>query len=263
MKLRMHHIELCVSDPNPVAKLFCHQLGLHFVGYRETSQCLQLIFKMEKATFVVTTRTDVNLGRTDNNNYPDILLKSGSLAGPNSLQLQRDTSDAWTLFCCNRSGGDSEDFNNISTSSRCANQEHVDSVFNVAIQVESIEETLKNVRDISNDLVLQDTKRVYDTNSELGYVDYAIIKSCCGNVVHTLVEKSDYQGWFLPGFFAVGGPTAAAEMSAERNGFINMTHFDHFTLACRVGESDEIMDWYERAFGMKRFITNRCDVIIF
>lgn len=257
MKLRMHHIELCVSDPNPVTKLLCNQLGLRFVGYRETVQCLQLIFKMEKATFVVTSRKDVNLAgnvKNNNNNYPDILFESGTLAESNLVLLPRDSSEAWTLFCCDdRISGPSDiscidDVDNGSVHRK----KHVDSVFNVAIQVENVRESVKIIRNMSDDLVLQDVKRAYDSDSNLGYVDYAVIKSCCGNVVHTLVQKNEYQGWFLPGFQAVH----VANFPATSD-FMNMTHFDHFTLACRVGESNEIMDWYERAFDMKRFITNR------
>lgn len=243
MRLRMHHIEICVADPNPVAKLLCNQLGLRFVGYRETVQCLQLIFKMEKATFIVTTRKDINFNGNDknNNNYPDILFESGTLDKSKLQKLSQDPSEAWTLFCCG---------NTICDESNSWNREnHVDSVFNVAIEVENVHESLNSIRNMSHDLVLQDVKTVYD--SDLGRVDYAVIKSCCGNVVHTLLQKDKYKGWFLPGFYAANlCPPATSDI-------IDMTHFDHFTLACRVGESNEIMDWYERAFEMKRFITNR------
>lgn len=267
MKLRMHHIELCVSDPNPVAKLFCNQLGLHLAGYRETAQCLQLIFKMEKAAFVVTTRKgssspeccknscngDSNNDSINNNNYPDIVFESGAVSKSTSGQLIRDPNETWTLFCCGEHGAQ----DHAAPSAKIA-REHIDSVFNVVIQVENIHESVNRIRCISDDLVLQDVKRVYDSNVELGYVDYAVIKSCCGNVVHTLVEKSGYQGWFLPGFHEVDQEIGKNYPQRNDNsGIIDMTHFDHFTLACHVGESNEIIDWYERAFGMKRFLTNR------
>ncbi|ODM94335.1 4-hydroxyphenylpyruvate dioxygenase-like protein [Orchesella cincta] len=248
-KLRMHHIELCVSDPNPVAELLHNQLGLRFVGYRESAQCLQLIFKMEKATFVVTTRKSLHCQPSDNNNYPDIVFESGLLKKPNKLEVTRDLSEAWTLFCCD---------SGFSSQERRA--QHVDSVFNVAIEVVNIADCVNSIRDISQDLVLQEVTRCYDSDSELGYVDYAVIKSCCGNVVHTLVQKSEYRGWFLPGFYRVNQDELRASGNLSANsGIITMSHFDHFTFACRVGESNEIMDWYERAFGMKRFITNRQD----
>ncbi|CAL8110885.1 unnamed protein product [Orchesella dallaii] len=251
MKLRMHHIELCVADPNPVAELLHTQLGLRFVGYRESAQCLQLIFKMEKATFIVTTRKNLQCQRNDNNNYPDIVFGSGSPTksdSSNLLELTRDVRESWTLFCC-----DDQDF-----SSQERKAQHVDSVFNVAIEVVNVEDCVNSIRNISKDLVLKDVTRRFDSDPELGYVDYAVIKSCCGNVVHTLVQKSHYRGWFLPGFYAVNQEEKPAS-DVKNSGIITMSHFDHFTFACRVGESDEIMDWYERAFGMKRFITNRQD----
>lgn len=243
MKLRMHHIELCVADPNSVSKLLCHQLGLRFSGYRESAQCLQLVFQMDKATFVVTSRKDVNFAENAQNNnvYPEILFESGALHKSNPSQLPTDPSETWSMFCCTKKdcGGGSQ------------NSVHVDSVFNVAIQVENVHHSVNKIRNMSADLVLQDVKRVYESNPELGYVDYAVIKSCCGNVVHTLVEKSGHRGWFLPGFEQVQTDSPAT------SDLIRMTHFDHFTFACRVGESIQIMDWYETAFGMKRFITNR------
>merc|ERR1719422_2477818 len=36
----------------------------------------------------------------------------------------------------------------------------------------------------------------------------------------------------------------------------NLSHIDHFTLACDIGTSSNIIDWYSKNFGMKRFFVN-------
>jgi hypothetical protein len=228
MKLRLHHIEICVLDPVPVIKLLCDQLGLNLVGQRETNICTQYVLKLCKTAFVVTSRKgEVYYSNQNNINLPC-----------DNQSLPLDENEDLTLFCCKQDQGEA----------------HIDSVFNVAVEVKNLVNSINRMKR-NGAKVLQDIKHLKGPD---GVVQFAVIKSCCGNVVHTLIQKTDYNGWFLPGFNKLPNPIPSQDPNIQSHlQGITMSHFDHFTLACKVGETNEIIEWYESTFGMKRFITNR------
>jgi 4-hydroxyphenylpyruvate dioxygenase-like putative hemolysin len=179
--------------------------------------------KHAKTAFIVTSRKGQYF-ISQNNNVEEILqLNQG---------LPFDTNETWTRFCCDKDTG----------------HDHIDSVFKVAVEVHDIASSLEHIK-TAGASILHDVKEL---NSSDGVVKSAVVKSCCGNVVHTIIEKKGYEGWFLPGFHYI-----SEEASDAFQRSVKTTHFDHFTLACRVGETDGIIQWYERVFGMKRFVTNR------
>ncbi|XP_074953885.1 4-hydroxyphenylpyruvate dioxygenase-like protein isoform X2 [Phalacrocorax aristotelis] len=83
-----------------------------------------------------------------------------------------------------------------------------------------------------------------------GSVTYGVATSIVGNISHTLLDRSRYQGPFLPGF----QPIKAAP-SATGDG-IKITHFDHITYVCPRGGARLALDWYQRCFGFRRFLLN-------
>ncbi|CAG7731976.1 unnamed protein product [Allacma fusca] len=149
---------------------------------------------------------------------------------------RRPPGEPWTVFCCESSSSP-----------------HIDSVFNMAVQVQNLKVTMYRLKQLGC-FILQDITNISD---EYGEVNYAIVKSCCGNVVHTLIEKTGYDGWFLPEYERVdvaAKPTLIDDYDLSSNSF-----FDHVTLVCRTGGTNDIIRWYQDAFEMKRFITNRQD----
>ena len=118
----------------------------------------------------------------------------------------------------------------------------VDSVFNVAIEVKNVDLVTEKMKEIGGK-VFQPVTIVEDQN---GSVKYSIVGSCCGNVVHTLLDKSKYGGSFLPTF-------APINHIKEEEPF---THIDHLTYVCYPGQSEGIIDWYQKCLGMKKFKTN-------
>jgi len=222
MKLRLHHIDMCVENVERTLGILCNQFGLTLVGRRETNTCHQFVAQLGGTTFVVTSRNPINKeNETEREKF-------------------RDTNDSWSLFCC------TSDSNNNKNGDR----KHIDSVFNVALEVENIKVCVERL--VQNGLTV--TKRITRVQSPYdGYVDFAVVQSCCGNLIHTLIEKKNYKGKFLPGFHIL------EEIHSPRKNDASslMTHFDHIALACRVGETNHILEWYEKAFDMKRFLTNR------
>ncbi|NWX39989.1 HPDL protein, partial [Steatornis caripensis] len=83
-----------------------------------------------------------------------------------------------------------------------------------------------------------------------GSVTYGVARSIVGNISHTLLNRSCYQGPFLPGFQPIQGASVVAGDGIE------ITHFDHITYVCPRGGARAALDWYQRCFGFRRFLLN-------
>lgn len=86
---------------------------------------------------------------------------------------------------------------------------------------------------------------------ENGSVEYACIKSCVGNVVHTLIDTSQYTGEHLPGFVPV------LTLIQPRVTPSIVRGIDHVAFAISHNEALSTIQWYKTVLGMKRFVTNR------
>lgn len=137
-------------------------------------------------------------------------------------------------------------WNNLRNGSNERLDSSVQSVFNVALKVKDVERCVQRLSR-SGVEVLSAAKRYDDS---CGSVSLAVVKSCIGNVVHTLVQDDDYGGIFLPDFSTV------TVKSVDKQEDTLVTHFDHVTFACECGESGQILDWYSHHFGMRRFLIN-------
>ena len=123
-----------------------------------------------------------------------------------------------------------------------------DTVFNVALKVKNVANSVERLSR-SGVKVLRPVEKYSD---KFGEISIAVVKSCIGNVVHTLIQDDKYNGIFLPGFNPVD--SVSSQLSGDN---ILVTHFDHVTFACNCGDSNDILEWYSKCFGMRRFIINR------
>ncbi|XP_052772922.1 4-hydroxyphenylpyruvate dioxygenase-like protein [Mya arenaria] len=130
-----------------------------------------------------------------------------------------------------------------------ANQEpslsSIDSVYNVALQVKNIQAITERLSRSGVTIA----KPLQTASDNHGEVKLAIVRSCIGNVVHTLIEDAGYKGPFLPQFTPVSD---SGDQSQKLT-----THLDHVTFACDSGDSGRILDWYSNCFGMRRFLISR------
>ncbi|XP_051529577.1 4-hydroxyphenylpyruvate dioxygenase-like protein [Myxocyprinus asiaticus] len=124
----------------------------------------------------------------------------------------------------------------------------VDTVCNVCFEVQDVERSSRDLRDQGCEFILPPT----EARDDRGLVRFSIIRSIVGNVCHTLIDRSQYQGVFLPGFHQVGTDTQTADDSQ-----CPITHFDHITYACPRRSTPHITRWYEKNFGFQRFLINR------
>ncbi|KAK7009789.1 4-hydroxyphenylpyruvate dioxygenase-like protein isoform X1 [Biomphalaria glabrata] len=124
-----------------------------------------------------------------------------------------------------------------------------DSVFNIAFQVKNIDAFIQRLENQGVDL----SKSLRVLSDSEGTVRTCVVKSIVGDVHHTLIEKSDYAGVFLPCFEPVGQGNLQSDQHAEQS----LIYFDHAAMSAEMNTTTAIIAWYERCFGMKKFIINR------
>ncbi|XP_016111115.1 4-hydroxyphenylpyruvate dioxygenase-like protein isoform X2 [Sinocyclocheilus grahami] len=125
----------------------------------------------------------------------------------------------------------------------------VDTVSNVCFEVEDVQRASAALRERGLCEFLQPPAEVSDDS---GRVTFSIIRSPVGNVCHTLIDRSRYQGPFLPGFHQVRTDSETAGRSQ-----CPITHFDHITYACPRSSTALIARWYRDCFGFRRFFIDR------
>lgn len=255
----VHHVEICVQDVHKNLYLFTHKLGFKIIAIRHTSSCQQWVLRQNNSTFVLTKRSQPNniietsMQQTRSDQVHSNDLESGQCPRKLSLsdskpsnQLNSVSKDGiklsylneeWTAFCCSEK-------NNHTT----------DSVFNTAIIVSNVYEMTSKVK-LNGGSVLKAPTKLTDAS---GQVVYAIIASGFGNIVHTLIDKRNYTGTFLPGYIL----SNVTEDEDNKLDTPLSTHIDHIAFVCPEGNSNEIIHWYENVFNMKRFLINRYALIV-
>lgn len=215
---RLHHISLHVSNVDKVAHELVSRFQFRVFAARLTDRAKQLAVRRGSAVFVVNER-----------------------ARGASQRLNGHESRVWSPVTAKH-------HQHFSAYLYAAHAHYpVDTVCNVCFEVSDVESSSRALRDGGCEFLLPPTE-VYDDS---GVVTYSIIRSVVGNVCHTLVDTSRYQGVFLPGFCPVGSEDSDSDHSCP------ITHFDHITYACTRRSSPDISRWYEKNFGFQRFFINR------
>lgn len=125
----------------------------------------------------------------------------------------------------------------------------VDTVCDACFQCNNIDEIIKRVK-ISGKGSCLDRSKITDDN---GTVSYALLQSPFGNVQHTLVDLSEYNGQFLPGYELnkIHNPPCENYLSCV----------DHLAYMVPTGEADGAIEWYNFVFGFERLFINRDDLV--
>lgn len=214
----LHHIELGVADGTSVVDSFKKKYGFQCFAQRCRSYCTQWVLKSGKATIVVT---EPNL--------------KCHLENTSTSRYEVNITDSDPLFHCwwILDGNKLFDEN---------------SVFNVAFKVTDLQQVVNNVVKGGGE-VITSPQCVQD---EHGKVDVAVVRSCIGNVFHTLLSYDDYSGDFLPGFTSIKN-----NLDESNKCYGLVSHIDHIAFVCNQGSTPHIVEWYKKCFSMKRFFINR------
>ena len=237
MEQVVHHIEIWITeDGNEFVTDFCSKFGFRRSAYRKTPYCQQWLVNADHQhlQFLITYATSSKELNIINAEHSNLLMKN-------------DPYVTWPTVCDSDSGVLSWDRKNPS------------SVFNVSLIINDIHQHVDHLQKCGVTFV----RPLQTISDDHGSVTLATVRSCVGNVVHTLIDRQNYRGHFLPKFIAM---TTEEEMKKEKtekgkektlvdkNTFF--TNFDHITYAVRAGTSINVLRWYEQCFGMKRFTVN-------
>lgn len=211
----IHHFEILTKTNKNLLNYFINCLNFKLIAVNSTDKSIQHIIRSKNSNFVITSLShEENLSSDIINNAKeyDTIENLGKV---NSSLLRKILSKS-------------------------------DSVFNVALQVKSIDYILSNCTK-NNVEVIKKKSKIQDSD---GFIYYAIINSCVDGVVHTLIQKDGYkQGFFLPNI----------QLNRDFDNYHDpiTTHFDHLTYATFKDTSNSIIQWYKDIFKMKKFFITK------
>ncbi|XP_077482358.1 4-hydroxyphenylpyruvate dioxygenase-like protein [Stigmatopora argus] len=210
---RMHHVSLHVSNVDKVANDLTSKLKFNLIASRLSEKTRQLALRSGSALFVINERTN----------------QSGSRHLNVEPEPQHGKQPAACLY-------------------DLPSHHPVDTVCNVCFEVDDIYHSFDALRGLGCSFPVPPTT----VRDHKGQVTYAVLSSVVGNVCHTLIDKSQYRGSFLPGF-------EVHEGGQDQHSQEIVTHMDHITYACPIGTSQQILKWYQQLFGFQRFFIHRND----
>ncbi|CAF2411176.1 unnamed protein product [Rotaria sp. Silwood2] len=209
----IHHVEFHTIQPDYLLDLFIHVYGFQLIAKRITFNYSQWFLKSYECHLLISSVSNSDINNIINSNDDHYDILT-------SIIRNNTTRD----FILDR-----------------------DTVFNIALHVKSVQSILDRNSDVQ---VLLSHRQAIDQH---GSIEYACIKSCIGNVVHTLIDTSQYSGPCLPGFV----PVSISEQRVLTQSMIN--GIDHVTFAMPKQSALSSVVWYEKILGMKRFIINQED----
>lgn len=217
---RLHHISLHVLNAEKITNDLVSKFKFNLFAARLTDTSTQFALRKGAAVFVVNGGSKMNGVRNAPSPDPHLIVV-GKHAGDHPSKCLYDVSPSFS----------------------------VDTVSNVCFEVEDVERSFHDLRDLGCNFLVPPTT-VQDGN---GRVTYSVLKSVVGNVCHTLIDRTKYKGGFLPGFDVLGKDCSLEEDDTS----CPITHFDHITYACPRKTTQQVMRWYEQLFGFQRFFIDR------
>lgn len=241
MEQVVHHIEILITkDGHRFMKKFCSQYGFRLSAYRKTSYCQQWLVADQQIKFLITYATPTLKKECDNET------NNNTKEEHCDLLMRTDPYVTWPTVCEHP-----DDKTESALFDSSCDRKTPSSVFNVCLAVNNIEQQVERLQNCGVTFV----RPLETISDENGWVTLTTIRSCVGNVVHTLIERRNYRGRFLPGFIS----KSDCEIADEKEKSFLYTNFDHVTFAVYSGTSTSVIRWYERCFGMSRFNINRSE----
>uniref|UniRef100_A0A914C315 4-hydroxyphenylpyruvate dioxygenase n=1 Tax=Acrobeloides nanus TaxID=290746 RepID=A0A914C315_9BILA len=121
---------------------------------------------------------------------------------------------------------------------------HGDGVRDVAFEVDNIEYIVDYARKHGAKIVAEITEE----SDEHGSVKTASLQTY-GDTIHTLIERKNYKGLFLPGFKAHQMPTLFFETLPD----VGLNFIDHCVGNQPILEMEPVVQWYEKMLQFHRF----------
>ncbi|XP_029037094.1 4-hydroxyphenylpyruvate dioxygenase [Osmia bicornis bicornis] len=120
---------------------------------------------------------------------------------------------------------------------------HGDGVRDIALNVEDIETIVKIAKEKGAKVI----KDIWEEKDENGTVKLATIKTY-GDTYHTLIDRSKYKGFFLPGYQKLEKDTLLKNLPK-----VGLNFVDHIVGNQPDKEMEPVAKWYERCLQFHRF----------
>ena len=117
---------------------------------------------------------------------------------------------------------------------------HGDGVSDIALEVPDVDRCIEHARSIGATILAEPT----DMTDEHGTVRIAAIGTY-GDTRHTLVQRNDYKGPYLPGYVAKSSDIVRAEGAPKRY----FQALDHVVGNVELGKMDEWVEFYNKVMG--------------
>ncbi|KHJ96521.1 4-hydroxyphenylpyruvate dioxygenase [Oesophagostomum dentatum] len=121
---------------------------------------------------------------------------------------------------------------------------HGDGVKDVCFEVDDVASIIEHAKKAGAEVV----KDVTEESDEDGTVKYAIVKTY-GDTVHTLLERKNYKGLFLPGF----KPHPSNKTFFQSLPRVGLNFVDHCVGNQPDLEMNSAVEWYEKVLSFHRF----------
>jgi hypothetical protein len=230
----LHHFEILTQSSKKLLNLLVNGLNFNLIAAKQSGPFKQYLVNSNSINYIITDFSDTALKKNDIN-FGNLDKFSDSFANyAYKCPLESIEAKSKTLY------------ETILTKQN--------TVFNAAFQVRDIDRILANCSKY-NVKILENKHILFDKQfSSNGYVECAVIESCIDGVVHSLFDKKNYNGRFLPSFDCITSKFDQNELT-EKNvqSQTNLTHFDHLTYAIFENTSQNVIDWYANIFNMRRF----------
>ncbi|XP_034270822.1 4-hydroxyphenylpyruvate dioxygenase-like protein [Pantherophis guttatus] len=210
---RLCYIGFHVLQGQQLASHLMQRFGFELFAIRETERKRQQAFRRGDAIFVVNEERELTEKKFSSSDLPSDCYKHKRILYDVNLQYR------------------------VSTAS------------NICFEVEDVPGISRNLQEKGCKILIPPTTEA----DENGFVTYSVVMSIVGNVSHTLLDRSQYGGPFLPGFCEVEVSPKKFQKEKET------VHFDHITYACLQGSSQAVLDWYKNCFGFQRFFIHHQD----
>ncbi|XP_054165628.1 4-hydroxyphenylpyruvate dioxygenase-like [Oppia nitens] len=125
---------------------------------------------------------------------------------------------------------------------------HGDAVKDIAFNVESVDEMVRQIQQTSDQPVRQWSES--DANGTVKYVNV----SAFGDTTHTLIERNGYpRNLFLPGWQSSPLESALKNSIWSELSSIDLQFIDHLAANQIYGQMSKVVKWYERVLGFRRY----------
>lgn len=240
----VHHVGIGVLDEAPMLNLFQERLNFRLVSKRCTAVDAKWVLQKNNVVFVITKMSDHIVDQLSSSSlsqescYDQTVDQCGDLVcSPTAVRTNFDaaitTFPDFSTIWCHPGTGDELLLPN--------------SVYEICLEVRDVAATVERAEKAGAVLL----RPVTTIHCDDGSVTYAVIRSCVGNVQHTLVNTTNYRGDFLPGFDVY----PKDEINNSDN--IGEIAYDHITICVSPGDTIKSMAWYEECFHMNRLIVNK------